>query len=128
MSYFPPILITVVGKQQQHNHQETSVCRLPVHFVFTFFGTLQPLTLRGVQRGHFVGLAWRSADAGAVHSPDPEVVGVAHAQPMCRIFANLHWGVVALDPGVAAGLTAGPTEGLVKDKSEKNDVKVANKI
>lgn len=46
---------------------------------------------------------------------------------MCRIFANLHWGVVALDPGVAAGLTAGPTEGLVKDKSEKNDVKVANK-
>lgn len=72
--------------------------------VITFLFTLQPLALGRVEGGHLVRLAGRPADASAVHSPDPEVVGAAHAQAVHRVFTNLDGGVVALDPGVAAGL------------------------
>lgn len=70
---------------------------------FTFLGTLQPLALGSIDDGHSVGLAGRSADAGTVHGPDPEVVRVAHFQAVNRVFAHTDGGVVALDPGVAAG-------------------------
>lgn len=105
MSYFPSILITVVG-----NNRPVSKQSYPAgfDFAFTFLGTLQPLALGVVDGGHFVGLAGRPADAGAVHGSDTEVVGVAHSQAVHRVFTNLHWGIVALDPGVAAGFT--PTD------------------
>lgn len=74
-------------------------------FAFTFISTLQPLALGVVEGGHFVGLAGRPADAGAVHGADAEVVGASHFQAVHRVFTNLHRGIVALDPGVAASLT-----------------------
>lgn len=74
-------------------------------FAVTFLCTLQPLALGGVDGGHFVRLAGRPADAGAVHRSDAEVVGVAHAEAVHRVFTDLHRGVVALDPGVAADFT-----------------------
>lgn len=105
MSYFPSILITVAGNDRLVSEQSHPA---GLDFVFTFLGTLQPLTLRGVNGGHFVGFAGRPADAGAVNSSDAEVVGVAHFQAMHRIFTNSHRSVIALDPGVAASFT--PTD------------------
>lgn len=81
-----------------------------LYFVFTFIGTLQPLALSSIEGGHFVRLAGRPADAGAVHGSDPEVVGAAHAQAVHRVFTNLHWGVIALDPSVAPGFTPNTSE------------------
>lgn len=104
ISYFPSILITVAG-----NDNNKPVRKPPhpdsLYFVFTFIGTLQPLTLSGVESGHFVRLAGWPADADTIHGSDPEVVGVAHLQAVHRVFTNLHWGVVALDPAVAASFT-----------------------
>lgn len=104
MSYFPSILITVAGNDSSRPVRKqsypTGLC-----FVFTFISTLQPLALGFVECGHFVGLAGRPADAGAVHGADAEVVGAAHFQSVHWVFTNLHRGVVALDPGVAASLT-----------------------
>lgn len=104
MSYFPSILITVAGNDNNRPVRKQS-CPAGLYFLFTFLGTLQPLALGGIEGGHFVRLAGRPADAGAVHGSDPEVVGVAHAQTVHRVFTNLHRGVVALDPLVAAGFT-----------------------
>lgn len=72
---------------------------------FTFLGTLQPLVLSRVDGGDFVGLAGWPADAGAVHGPDAEVVRASCFQAVNWVFANVDGGVVALDPGVAAGFT-----------------------
>lgn len=105
MSYFPSILITVAGNDRLVSKQSHPA---GLDFVFTFLSTLQPLTLCGIDGGHFVGLAGCPADAGAVHSSDAEVVGVAHFQAMHRVFTNSHWSIIALDPGVAASFT--PTE------------------
>lgn len=104
MSYFPSILMTVAGND---NNRLVSRKLHPasLDFVFTFLGTLQPLVLGGVDGGHLVRLPGWSADAGAVHSSDPEVVRVAYAQTVNRVFTNIHRGVVALDPGVASSFT-----------------------
>lgn len=101
-SYFPSILITVVGKQTETlANQAASRLR---HSAFTFLGTLQPLALGGVDGGHLVGAAGRPADACAVHRSDAEVVGASHTQAVHRVFAHFHRGVVALDPVVGASL------------------------
>lgn len=109
-SYFPSILITVAGNDNNRPVRKQSY-PAGLYFVFTFLGTLQPLALGSVEGGHFVGLAGRPADAGAVHGSDPEVVGAAHAQAVHRVFTDLHWGIVALDPGVAASFTPTPRTG-----------------
>lgn len=103
MSYFPSILTTVAGKNDSWVRKHSSPSLLEM--MFTFIGTLQPLVLGGVQGGHSLRPAGRPADAAAVHGSDPEVVGVADAQAVHRVLADLHWGVVALDPGVASCFT-----------------------
>lgn len=80
-------------------------CPADADVTFTFLGTLQPLALGRVDGGDFIGLAGRPADAGAVHAPDAEVVRAARFQAVNWVFANIDGGVVALDPGVAAGFT-----------------------
>lgn len=104
MSYFPLILITVAGNDNNRPVMKQSP-PAGLYFAFTFICTLQPLALGSVEGGHFVRLAGRPADAGAVHGSDPEVVGVAHFQAVHRVFTNLHWGIIALDPGVTASFT-----------------------
>lgn len=85
--------------------QKRRVRTLPRRSAFTFVGTLQPLALGGVQGGDFLRLAGRPADADFVHGSDPEVVGVAHAEAVHRVFTHLHGGVVALDPSVGTDVT-----------------------
>ena len=104
MSYIPSILMTVAGND---NNRLVSRKLHPasLDIVFTFLGTLQPLVLGGIDGGHLGRLPGWSADASAVHSSDTEVVRVAQVQAVNRVFTNIHWGVVALDPDVASSFT-----------------------
>lgn len=109
MSYFPSILTTVAGHNNRPIRKQSYAAGL--YFEFTFLGTLQPLALGRVEGGHFVRFAGRPAHPGAVHGSDTEVVWASDAQAMNRVFTNLHRGIIALDPGVAARFTpAGQNE------------------
>lgn len=68
--------------------------------------TLQSLSLSWVQGSHLVRLPGRSADPGTIDSPDPEVVGVTHAQAVHGVLTDPHWGVVTLGPGSTTRLTS----------------------
>lgn len=104
-SYLPSILITVAG----NNHNRgVSPLAPPLHpfIAFTFLTTLQPLALGWVNGGHLLGPAGWPTDASAVDGADAEVVAASSAEAMDRVFAHLHGGVVALDPGIGAGLAS----------------------
>lgn len=116
MSYFPSILITVRSENSRsiRKHSYLAVeC-----FVFTFLFTLKPLALGSVDCGHLIWLARCSADAGAVHGSDAEVVGAAQAQAVYRVLTNLYWGIIALNPGVTANFT--PTQDIGKSSSSSS--------
>lgn len=68
--------------------------------------TLQSLSLSWVQGSHLVRLPGRSADPGTIDSPDPEVVGVTHAQAVHGVLTDPHWGVVTLGPGSTTRLAS----------------------
>lgn len=83
--------------------------------------TLQPPEVGGVEGGHGVGDPGRPADARAVDGPHAERVRAAFAKPRHGVPADLHGGVIALQPVVGPHFAPSGEKGRREGRAARSD-------